>query len=452
MNDKTESRGSILIVDDDTDILQLLSMRLASAGFTIHMAESGESALNHVCQSRPQLVITDMHMKEMDGMALFEKVQCIAPTLPVIIMTAHGNIPDAIKATQNGLFSYLTKPFDSRRLLGEIERAMKLSSKVNSQSVLHHPKWRSNILTQSMAMQALLEKAELVAESDASVVIRGESGTGKELLARAIHDASHRANRPFMAINCAAIPESLLESELFGYCKGAFTGSTRDHTGLIQAAQGGTVFLDEIGDMPLMLQAKLLRVLQERQVTPLGDTQSVPVDVRFLSATHKNLKDEIASGGFREDMYYRLNVVEFEIPSLSERTEDIPLLAKHFLSSFASKYHKPVNGFSPEAMSILISAPWPGNVRQLQNVVEQCVALCTGPLITSALIEKAMDCEIKTIPYDAAKKRFEREYLISTLKITEGNVAQAAKLSRRNRTDFYKLLQRHQILPSSFKK
>lgn len=452
MNDQTESRGSILIVDDDTDILQLLSMRLSSAGFKIFMAPSGESALNYVYRCLPQLVITDMHMKGMDGMALFEKVQCIAPTLPVIILTAHGNIPDAIKATQNGLFSYLTKPFDGDKLLGEIKRAMKLSPKMYSQNKLHQTKWGSKILTQSITMQVLLEKAEMVAESDASVVIRGESGTGKELLARAIHDVSHRANRPFMAINCAAIPESLLESELFGYRKGAFTSALRDHIGLIQAAQGGTVFLDEIGDMPLLLQAKLLRVLQERQITPLGDTQSIPVDVRFLSATHKNLKDEISAGRFREDIYYRLNVVELEIPSLSERPEDIPLLAKHFLSRFSSKYNKPVNGFSPDSMGILISASWPGNVRQLQNVIEQCVVLSTGPLITTTLIEMAMDFEPQTIPYDAARKRYEREYLISTLKITEGNVAQAAKLSRRNRTNFYKLLQKHQILPSSFKK
>ncbi len=357
MNDKTDSGGKILIVDDDTDLLQLLSMRLSFAGFEVDQAESAEAALNLLDLSRPQLVITDMHMKEMDGMALFEHIHDMAPTLPVIILTAHGTIPDAIAATQRGVFGYLTKPFDSSTLLNQVKRAMKLSVRMPSQQgVPPHQEWRANILTQSAVMESLLAKAQLVAQSDASVVIRGESGTGKELLARAIHSASGRAHKPFVAINCAAIPEQLLESELFGYTKGAFTGAMRDHTGLIKAAEGGTVFLDEIGDMPLILQSKLLRVLQERQVTPLGSTQSVAVDVRILSATHKNLKNEVASGRFREDMYYRLNVVELEIPSLSERREDIPLLAKYFLSMFAAKYHKKVNGFSPEAMEILISA------------------------------------------------------------------------------------------------
>ncbi|MHB1097994.1 MAG: sigma 54-interacting transcriptional regulator [Burkholderiales bacterium] len=453
MNDKIDSGGKILIVDDDTDLLQLLSMRLSFAGFEVDQAESAEAALNLLDLSRPQLVITDMHMKEMDGMALFEHIHGIAPTLPVIILTAHCTIPDAIAATQRGVFGYLTKPFDSSTLLNQAKRALKLSVRMPfQQGALLHQEWRANILTQSAVMESLLAKAQLVAQSDASVVIRGESGTGKELLARAIHSASGRAHKPFVAINCAAIPEQLLESELFGYTKGAFTGAMRDHAGLIQAAEGGTVFLDEIGDMPLILQSKLLRVLQERQVTPLGSTRSVAVDVRILSATHKNLKNEVASGRFREDMYYRLNVVELEIPSLSERREDIPLLAKYFLSMFAAKYHKKVNEFSPEAMEILISASWPGNVRQLQNIVEQSIALSTNSLIAPALVHKAMDEETHAISFEEAKRRFEREYLIRTLKIAEGNVTQAARISKRNRTDFYKLLQRHQIKPASFKK
>ncbi len=452
MNENNDSGGKILIVDDDTDLLQLLSMRLSFAGFEVEQADSAEAALNLVEFSRPQLVITDMRMKEMDGMALFEHIHGMSPTLPVIILTAHGTIPDAIAATQRGVFGYLTKPFDSSALLDQVRRAMKLTARMPAQDALPLQEWRANILTQSAVMESLLAKAQLVAESDASVVIRGESGTGKELLARAIHNASGRARKPFVAINCAAIPDQLLESELFGYVKGAFTGAVRDHAGLIQAAEGGTVFLDEIGDMPLMLQSKLLRVLQERQVTPLGSARSVAVDVRILSATHKNLKHEVASGRFREDMYYRLNVVELEIPSLSERREDIPLLAKHFLSLFAEKYHKQVNGFSPEAMEILISASWPGNVRQLQNIVEQSIALCTSSLIAPALVHKAMDEETHAISFEEARRRFEREYLIRTLKIAEGNVTQAARISKRNRTDFYKLLQRHKIKPASFKK
>ncbi len=438
----------ILVVDDDTDLLQLLSMRLASAGFDVETADSAEAAINRVDISRPHLVITDMRMQGMDGMALFEHIHKKFPTLPVIMLTAHGTIPDAVNATQRGLFGYLTKPFDGKVLLGHVANALKLSSASLPQQG-READWRANIITQSAAMEDILTKASLVAEGDASVLIRGESGTGKELLANAIHNASSRSQHPFVAINCAAIPEQLLESELFGHTKGAFTGAVRDHKGLFQSAIGGTVFLDEIGDMPLVLQSKLLRVLQEKQVTPLGSTQAIPLDVRIISATHRDLKAEIAAGKFREDIYYRLNVVELAIPSLSERREDIPLLAKHFLSILAKKYNKKTNGFSTEAMETLISSPWPGNVRQLQNVVEQSVVLSSTPLISSVLVQQNIHKEEEMlISLEEAKRRFERDYLIRILKITEGNVTQAAKLSKRNRTEFYKLLQKHQLDPS----
>lgn len=438
----------ILVVDDDTDLLQLLSMRLASAGFDVETADSAEAAINRIDISRPHLVITDMRMQGMDGMALFEHIHKKFPTLPVIMLTAHGTIPDAVNATQRGLFGYLTKPFDGKVLLGHVANALKLSSTSLPQQG-READWRANIITQSAAMEDILTKASLVAEGDASVLIRGESGTGKELLANAIHNASSRSQRPFVAINCAAIPEQLLESELFGHSKGAFTGAVRDHRGLFQSAIGGTVFLDEIGDMPLVLQSKLLRVLQEKQITPLGSTQAIPLDVRIISATHRDLKAEIAAGKFREDIYYRLNVVELAIPSLSERREDIPLLAKHFLSVLAKKYNKKTNGFSTEAMETLISSPWPGNVRQLQNVVEQSVVLSSTPLISSVLVQQNIHKEEEMlVSLEEAKRRFERDYLIRILKITEGNVTQAAKLSKRNRTEFYKLLQKHQLDPS----
>lgn len=438
----------ILVVDDDTDLLQLLSMRLASAGYDVETADSAEAAINRIDISRPHLVITDMRMQGMDGMALFEHIHKKFPTLPVIMLTAHGTIPDAVNATQRGLFGYLTKPFDGKVLLGHVAKALKLSSASLPQQGKEGD-WRANIITQSATMEDILTKASLVAEGDASVLIRGESGTGKELLANAIHNASSRSQHPFVAINCAAIPEQLLESELFGHTKGAFTGAVRDHKGLFQSAIGGTVFLDEIGDMPLVLQSKLLRVLQEKQVTPLGSTQAIPLDVRIISATHRDLKAEIAAGKFREDIYYRLNVVELAIPSLSERREDIPLLAKHFLSVLAKKYNKKTNGFSTEAMETLISSPWPGNVRQLQNVVEQSVVLSSTPLISSVLVQQNIHKEEEMlISLEEAKRRFERDYLIRILKITEGNVTQAAKLSKRNRTEFYKLLQKHQLDPS----
>ncbi len=437
----------ILIVDDDADILQLLSMRLTAAGFEVETADCAEAAVNRLDLSRPQLVITDMRMKEMDGMALFEHIHRTMPALPVIILTAHGTIPDAVAATQRGVFGYLTKPFDSAVLLDQVKKALRVSAG----AAPRQSDWRANIITQSPIVEDLLARAQLVAQSDASVVIRGESGTGKELLARAIHNASRRSGKPFVAINCAAIPEQLLESELFGYVKGAFTGATRDHKGLFQVAEGGTIFLDEIGDMPLLLQSKLLRVLQERQLTPVGSTQTIPLNVRIISATHRDLKEEVASSRFREDIYYRLNVVELSIPPLSGRREDIPALANHFLATLAEKYHKNINGFSPEAMEILVSAPWPGNVRQLLNVVEQSVALCTSPLISPVLVQKAIHEEGQITSLEDARKRFERDYLIRVLKITEGNVTQAARLSKRNRTEFYKLLQKHQLDPSEFK-
>src|SRR5690606_16773915 len=288
--------------------------------------------------------------------------------------------------------------------------------------------------------------------SDASVLISGASGTGKELLARAIHKASKRADHPFVAVNCAAIPENLLESELFGHRKGSFTGAVYDHKGSLQSAEGGTVFLDEIGDMPSALQAKLLRALQEREVRPVGSAQPVPVDVRIISATHRDLEERVKSGEFREDLYYRLNVVSLVIPPLAQRREDIARLAKHFLTEVAARYGKHVNTFAPDALEMLISAPWPGNVRQLHNVVEQSVALATSPIIPATLVQSALRNEPSGLtPLDEAKRAFERDYLIRILRITSGNVTQAAKLAHRNRTEFYKLLDRHSLQPSMFK-
>ncbi|MGZ8250929.1 MAG: sigma-54 interaction domain-containing protein, partial [Methylophilaceae bacterium] len=282
--------------------------------------------------------------------------------------------------------------------------------------------------------------------------IQGESGSGKELLARAIHKASPRRDYPFIAINCGAIPEALLESELFGHSKGAFTGAIRDHKGLFQSAHGGTLFLDEIGDMPMPLQVKLLRALQERAIRPVGSNHNVEIDVRVISATHRNLAEEMKTGRFREDLYYRINVVGLAIPSLAERREDIPLLANNFLHYLSRKYNKNLNGFAPDAMELLISAPWPGNVRQLQNIVEQTVVLSTTPLVSVSQVQKALQDDIGGIvPFEIARKNFERDYLVKLLKATNGSVSQAARLAQRNRTEFYKLLQRHQLTPALFK-
>ena len=448
-----EVSARVLLVDDDPGLLRLLSIRLGAVGYQVTAVESGELALARLSISRPDLLITDLRMDGMDGMALMETVKQRYPTIPVIILTAHGTIPDAVAATNQGVFSFLTKPFDSKHLLDVIAQALELNPGTqvgaDAQASLQ---WRESIVTRSAIMEDLLSQASLVADSDASVLIHGESGTGKELLAQGVHAASRRAERPFLAVNCSAIPEPLLESELFGHSKGSFTGATSSHRGLFQAADGGTLFLDEIGDMPISLQVKLLRVLQERQVRPVGSTDSLSVDVRIVSATHRDLQEAMKEGIFREDLYYRLNVVMLEVPPLRERREDIPLLARHFLQKVAEANAKKVREFSPEAMELLVSASWPGNVRQLYNLVEQTVVLATTPVIPVVLVEKALrDKPGEILSFAEARNRFERDYLAQILQITAGNVAEAARLAKRNRTEFYRLLRRHQLEPGLFK-
>ena len=451
MQGKLPGSAQVLVVDDDPGLLRLMQLRLEAAGYGVTAADSGERALAQLAVSRPQVVVTDLQMGGMDGIALFEAIRADNPALPVIILTAHGTIPDAVAAVKGGVFGYLTKPFDAKALLVEIERALSVSGAPNAAG--HDDgEWRKAIITRNPAMEEVLAKARLVSAGDAAILIRGESGTGKELLARAIHAASPRSDRPFVAINCGAIPEPLLESELFGHVKGAFTGAVRDNRGLFQTAEGGTLLLDEIGDMPAALQVKLLRVLQEKQVRPVGGMQHVAIDVRVISATHRNLEAEMSAGNFREDLYYRLKVVTLTLPSLAERREDIPLLAGHFLNELADRYKKKFSGLSSEAIEQLVAAAWPGNVRQLYNVIEQSVALATTPLIPANLVQQAIQREqTELASFEQARRKFERDYLAQLLKITEGNVTQASRLAKRNRTEFYKLLQRHKLDPRLFK-
>ena len=443
----------ILLVDDDHSLLRLLSMRLSAAGYTVTTAESGEEALVQLPLCRPHLIITDLQMAGMDGMTLFDQVHGRNPSLPVLVLTAHGTIPDAVEATSRGVFSYLTKPFNSKVLLEHVARALKVTGEAPAAASDEvGDSWREEVVTRSPLMENLLTQARLVAESDTSVLIHGQSGTGKELFAHAIHKASPRADGPFVALNCSAIPESLFESELFGHAKGAFTGATRDHPGLFRAAEEGTLFLDEIGDMPLSFQVKLLRALQERTIRPVGATESVPIDVRLISATHQDLEQALQENTFREDLYYRLNVVTLELPSLAQRREDIPLLAHHFLHHLPNVGKRGITGFSPEAMEAMVSAPWPGNVRQLNNVVEQSVALSTTPLIPVSLVQRALRSESGAMPsFVEARTQFERDYLTQLMQITNGNVTQAARIAKRNRTEFYKLLNKHHLSPPQFK-
>lgn len=445
-----ENRKRVLLVDDDPDLLRLLALRLTSAGFELETVPSGTAALSRVAIFRPHVVVTDLRMEGMDGLALFDALHEQYPTLPIIIMTAHGTISDAVDATRRGVFGFISKPVEKNELVNQVNAAMRIGLTNTASSV--SDEWRCGIVTQSAVMEELLSQAHRVAQNKASILIRGESGCGKEMLARAIHDASLRAEGPFVAVNCSAIPENLFESELFGHKKGAFTGATRDHLGLFRAADGGTLFLDEIGDMPKAIQVKLLRALQEMVVRPVGGTRDEPVDVRIISATHIDLEQAMAEGNFREDLYYRLNVVTFELPSLAGRREDISLLAMHFLRDLSETYGDRVKGFSPEAIECLVNSDWPGNVRQLRNVVEQCIALATTPLIPVTLVQRALKEEPTSFQsLQDARDQFERNYLVRLLQMTNGNVTQAAKLAKRNRTEFYRLLSRHGMNPSLFK-
>lgn len=436
----------LLLVDDDPGLLKLLGMRLSSEGYTVSTAESGAEGLKQLAREKIDLVISDLRMDEMDGMALFAEIQKVQPGMPVIILTAHGSIPDAVAATQQGVFSFLTKPVDKDALYLAIDNALEHTVTAGDDM------WRDTIVTRSTNMLRLLEQARMVAQSDVSVLINGQSGTGKEILAQAIHNASPRSKNAFIAINCGALPEQLLESELFGHSRGAFTGAVSSREGLFQAAEGGTLFLDEIGDMPIPLQVKLLRVLQERKVRPLGSNRDLDINVRIISATHRDLPKAMERGEFREDLFYRLNVVNLKIPALHERAEDIPLLANHLLRQSADR-HKPfVRSFSTDAMKRLMAASWPGNVRQLVNVIEQCVALTSAPVISEALVEQALEGENTVLPtFVEARNQFELNYLRKLLQITKGNVTHAARMAGRNRTEFYKLLSRHELDANDFK-
>jgi two-component system, NtrC family, response regulator GlrR len=432
-------KSRLLLVDDDPSLLRLLTLRLEGEGYHVICADSAEAALPLLTKNSVDVVLSDLRMPGLDGMSLFDEIAKRYPGLPVVLMTAHGSIPEAVAATQRGVFGFLTKPLNTNELRDILQNAV-------HQSMPEQAEWREDIITRSKLMEAVLEQSYRVAQRDVSILITGASGTGKELLAKAIHKASPRAAKSFVAINCGALPEHLLESELFGHTKGAFTGAVTEHGGLFREADGGTLFLDEIGDMPVSLQVKLLRALQERQIRPVGSSKTIPINVRVLSATHRDLQQAMQDGSFREDLYYRLNVVNLQLPGLEQRPEDIPLLARHVLQQSVKRHQVDVTRFSDDAMQLLATAKWPGNVRQLVNVVEQCVALTHSPVIAAAQVEQALSQNSSYWPtLTEARDQFERQYLIRVLQMTEGNVTRAAELAGRNRTDFYKLLKKHEL-------
>lgn len=449
--------AKILVVDDDRNLLELMSMILQSADYEVTAAADEEKALEAAKRHVFDMAVLDLKLVRTDGIALMRDLHQVNPEMPVVILTAHGSVTSAVEAIRMGAFNYLTKPFDPDELLLQIERALenrRLHSEVKRlEGILEERYAFSNIIANSHKMQSVLGLVSRIASTDSTVFIYGESGTGKELVAKTLHLASARKDKPFVAINCAAIPETLLESELFGYEKGAFTGAIKGSRGFLVQAHGGTLFLDEIGDMPLSLQAKLLRVLQEMQFYPLGSEKPVDVDLRLIVATNKDLEAEVKKGAFREDLFYRIHVIPVHIPPLRARKEDIAPLSEHFLKKYAAKMNRDIRGFTAMATQKLMLHDWPGNVRELENAIEYAVAVTRSEIIDEdAILPSREMTPASPKRFKEAKEDFERDYLIRILQAAEGNVSKAAELAGKYRADFYALLKRHNLKPDDFKK
>ncbi len=448
-------RFKILVVDDDRSILTVLSMRLESAGYEVITATNGDEAKRAIKENSIDLAIIDQKLENEDGIELMQEIHLIIPELPVIILTAYGTIDSAVEAIKKGAYTYITKPFDPQNLLMHIDKALesrRLTFELeNLRQLLHQEYSFSNIVAKSEKMREILKLVSQIAPTDSTVFIYGESGTGKELIAKAIHLASHRSKAPFVAINCAALPETLLESELFGYEKGAFTGAIKSTKGIFSRAHKGTIFLDEIGDMSLSVQAKFLRVLQEKKFYPLGSEHPIEVDVRIIVATNKDLWKEVERGNFRRDLFYRIHVIPIHLPPLRERREDIPLLVDHFIKKYSKKMSKKIKKIDPKALKKLMLYDWPGNIRELENVVEYAIVMTESEIISEEHIILPEDVDSKVKTFKEAKAEFEKNYLRTVLKITRGNVSQAAALAGKYRADFYKLLRKYNLDPKSFK-
>ncbi len=447
----TEQCGSILVVDDELEMRELLRDLLEDQGHHVGLAESGQEALKHLAEEYYSVVLTDLNMKGIQGMELLAEVRRDYPDCNVILMTAFGTVETAVQAMKEGATDYLVKPIKSEELIRVTERALReamlrrdvsrLRSEVQREYSFHQ------IIGKSKPIREVFDLIKRVSDSPTNVLITGESGTGKELVAKAIHYNSDRRNAPFVPVNCAAIPEALLESELFGHVKGAFTDARMDKRGLFEEAQKGTLFLDEISELPLMLQAKILRAIQEREIRRVGATRSVSVDVRIIAATNLALAEEVKAKRFREDLYYRLNVIEMKIPPLRERRDDIPLLVDAFLKKCADRSGKALQGINESALSLLVDYGWPGNVRELENVIERAVTLAREEKILPADLPLTIqgvrgDRQIldesaeRTLPLEEV----EREYIVRILEKTGGNKYQAAQLLGIDRKTLYRKL------------
>jgi two-component system, NtrC family, response regulator GlrR len=446
----------ILVVDDEEGLLHLVKMRLTAMGFAVTACTSGRDAIAAARKDRFDLAIADLRLGNEDGLDVTEELLRIHPGLPVIILTAHGSIPNAVEAMQRGAFGYLTKPFDDKELKAKIEEGLspqRMRGEIQRlKSLVNELYGMENIVARSPSMQRLLQQVVQVADSDATILLFGETGTGKEVFSRVIHSNSRRSKGPFVALNCAAIPETLFESELFGHVRGAFTSAHGAKRGLFQSANGGTLFLDEIGEMPLSMQVKLLRAVQEREVREVGSEISTKIDVRIIAATNKDLGEAVKNGSFRNDLYYRISVVPLFIPPLRDRRDDIPLLAQQFLTSSGKRANKGLRGFTPAALNRLITHPWPGNVRELENVIEKAAVMTRQDMITPDLLPamgSSPDSPMK--PLTEAKEEFEKTYLKNVLQLTGGNISRAAQFAGRYRADFYKMLKKYGLHPSTLK-
>jgi two-component system response regulator GlrR len=451
------SSGKILVVDDDRNLVALIQMRLETAGYEVIAAFDELEAVERAKEQVIDLSIVDLQLVRQDGISLMEDLHRIIPRMPVLILTAYGSIESAVEAMKRGAYSYLTKPFEPQDLLFQIQKALenrRLSSEIERLKGLVEERYSfSNIVTRSNKMQKVMEAISRIARTESTVLLLGESGTGKDLIAKAIHLASLRKDKSFVAVNCAALPEPLLESSLFGHEKGAFSGAIRSAKGLFLQAHEGTIFLDEIGDMPLSTQAKVLRVLQERHFYPVGSEKLTEVDVRIIVATNKNLEEQVKQGLFREDLYYRIHVIPIHLPPLRERKEDIPPLVEHFLGNFSRKAKKAIRGLTPQAMQKLMLYDWPGNIRELENVLEYAVAMSDKDFITEDLIlrTKGVVTQAPIQPLKEARDAFEKSYLIYLLEISKGKVSEAARLAGKYRADLYLLLKKHNLTPDDFK-
>jgi two-component system, NtrC family, response regulator AtoC len=445
-------RKQILVVDDEPNLRRVLSAQLGRDGYDVLEAEDGEQGLALLEEHHIDLVVTDLRMPKVDGMELLRRALAMDPELPVVMITAHGTVDNAVEALKTGAFDYITKPFDQSEVRAIVKKALRtrdLAAVEASRAEPGAPEARHGIIGQSAAITGVYAILDRVADTPTTVLVTGESGTGKELVARALHDGSSRRDRPFIKVNCAAIPHDLMESELFGYEKGAFTGAVASKPGRFELASGGTLFLDEIGTIPVEMQVKLLRALQESEFERVGGIKTIHVDVRLVAATNSDLKKEIAAGHFREDLFYRLNVVPIHLPPLREREQDTLLLARHFVKKFDARLGKNVEGLDPEVDRALLAHPWPGNIRELENVIERAVLFCDGPTLRVSDLplevreDKGLPPPSSTatpMPGDglkeqvkAAMSRLERELIVHALDQTHGNVTHAARLLKISR-------------------